>query len=133
MDGAAENGFLPVVRWLHRNRNEGCSEKAMTRAAYNGHLPIVEWLHVHRSQECSVPAIEEAALCNNFEVVLFLHYQRHEKYTSKIAVQSYENGSQRSMSGLSSAIQNIGRQLKQNMVRTKVATTHLVTTNETQK
>lgn len=65
----------------------------MTRAAYNGHLPIVEWLHVHRSQECSVPAIEEAALCNNFEVVLFLHYQRHEKYTSKIAVQSYENGS----------------------------------------
>ncbi len=26
---ASENGYLEVVKWLHKNRTEGCTRKAM--------------------------------------------------------------------------------------------------------
>lgn len=40
MDGAAANGHLEVVRWLHNNRLEGCTTKAMEGAALNGHWKL---------------------------------------------------------------------------------------------
>lgn len=33
MDGAAENGSLEVVKWLHQNRDEGCTGDALFLAA----------------------------------------------------------------------------------------------------
>lgn len=36
MDGAAENGSLEVVKWLHHNRNEGCTGDALFLAAKVG-------------------------------------------------------------------------------------------------
>lgn len=33
MDGAAENGSLGVVKWLHHNRQEGCTGDALFLAA----------------------------------------------------------------------------------------------------
>src|SRR5262245_8809748 len=45
MDSAASNGHLEVVKWLHSNRDEGCSRKAVEGAASGGHLEVLEWLH----------------------------------------------------------------------------------------
>ncbi|KAE8990066.1 hypothetical protein PR003_g24627 [Phytophthora rubi] len=42
MDGAAANGHMDVVQWLHHNRNEGCTMDAMDSAAGNGHLDMVK-------------------------------------------------------------------------------------------
>lgn len=44
MDEAAANGYLNVVQWLHANRTEGCTTKAIQYAARNGHLEVVRWL-----------------------------------------------------------------------------------------
>jgi len=47
-DCAAANGYLSVVKWLHRNRREGCTVSAMNWAAERGHLSVVKWLHHNR-------------------------------------------------------------------------------------
>jgi hypothetical protein len=36
MDNAALYGHLEVVKWLHVNRQEGCTNNAMDLAAENG-------------------------------------------------------------------------------------------------
>ena len=28
MDYAARNGYLKIIKWLHENRNEGCTKNA---------------------------------------------------------------------------------------------------------
>jgi hypothetical protein len=38
MNGAACNGHLDVVQFLHEHRKEGCTIIAMNYAARNGHL-----------------------------------------------------------------------------------------------
>jgi hypothetical protein len=48
MDWAAETGHLDIVKWLHINRTEGCTFKAIVNAANNGHLDVVQWLHENR-------------------------------------------------------------------------------------
>lgn len=45
MNRAAAHGHLEVVKWLHANRDEGCTTAAMDGAAANGHLNVVQWLH----------------------------------------------------------------------------------------
>ncbi|CAN0136854.1 unnamed protein product, partial [Heterosigma akashiwo] len=47
MDRAARNGHLPVVEWLHANRSEGCTIKALHLASYFKHKLVVEWLRSH--------------------------------------------------------------------------------------
>ena len=44
-----------VLQWLHEYRTEGCTEKAMDGAALEGHLEVVKWLHHNRSEVGSVP------------------------------------------------------------------------------
>ena len=44
MDLAAREGYLDVVKFLHENRNEGCTIEAMDYTAKNRHLDIVEYL-----------------------------------------------------------------------------------------
>ncbi|EQC29733.1 hypothetical protein SDRG_12505 [Saprolegnia diclina VS20] len=47
MDGAAMNGHLDVVIFLHEARTEGCTNAAVTTAVRNGHAPIVFFLLQH--------------------------------------------------------------------------------------
>ncbi len=42
MNYAAGGGYLEIVQWLHINRIEGCSTKAMNLAARGGHLKMVQ-------------------------------------------------------------------------------------------
>ena len=44
MDGAAINGHLHVVEWLHLNRQEGCDYKAFEGANLNGHKDVKAYL-----------------------------------------------------------------------------------------
>ncbi|EQC29726.1 hypothetical protein SDRG_12498 [Saprolegnia diclina VS20] len=50
MDGAAMNGHLDVVVFLHETRAEGCTVAAVTAAAANGHADIVRYLFNHRTE-----------------------------------------------------------------------------------
>ncbi|KAE9087782.1 hypothetical protein PF007_g20240 [Phytophthora fragariae] len=83
MDGAAANGHMDVVQWLHRNRNEGCTMDAMDSAAGNGHLDMVKWLHEHTKMGCTTKAMDAAARGGHLEVVKWLHEHTDEGCTSK--------------------------------------------------
>ncbi|TYZ58503.1 hypothetical protein PybrP1_010462 [[Pythium] brassicae (nom. inval.)] len=69
INGAAENGHLKIVKWLHEHRSEGCSTYTMDRAASNGRLEIVQWLHANRTEGCTTVAMDKAARNGHFEVV----------------------------------------------------------------
>ena len=53
---------LHIVRWLHENRNEGCTENALDDAAEEGHLDVVRWLGAHRTETTSVKKIKKIAV-----------------------------------------------------------------------
>jgi len=55
MAGAARNGDLAMLEWLHQQKRctEACSRDAMDAAARRGHLHIVEWLFENCSKICS--------------------------------------------------------------------------------
>ncbi|KDO26523.1 hypothetical protein SPRG_07925 [Saprolegnia parasitica CBS 223.65] len=78
MDYAATNGHLGVVRFLHEQRDEGCSTFAMTGAIMHGHLAgynprafdlaaarddmaTVRFLHRHRREGCTRDALTSAS------------------------------------------------------------------------
>ncbi|KDO23214.1 hypothetical protein SPRG_11146 [Saprolegnia parasitica CBS 223.65] len=50
MDGAAMNGHLDAVAFLHEARTEGCTKIAATAAVRNGHAAIVRFLLDHRTE-----------------------------------------------------------------------------------
>lgn len=56
-NGAAANGHLEVVKWLHEHRLEGCSGRAMDGAASAGHLNVMQLLFKHCFEGCSIAAI----------------------------------------------------------------------------
>ena len=72
MNWAAENGHLDVVKWLHENRQEGCTRMAMNNAAENGHLGMVKWLHNNREEGCTMYAMNWAAAAGHLHVVNWL-------------------------------------------------------------
>ncbi|KAE9032428.1 hypothetical protein PR003_g4817 [Phytophthora rubi] len=82
MNGAAANGHLNVVRWLHENRMEGCTVSAMDLAATNGHLAVVQWLHNNRNEGCTTDAIDDAARGGHLDVIKWLHAHRTEGCTA---------------------------------------------------
>jgi Ankyrin repeats (many copies) len=43
-------GHLEVVKWLHENRDEGCTGNAMWWAAKGGHLHVLQWLAENRRE-----------------------------------------------------------------------------------
>jgi len=73
MNWAAYNGYIEVVKWLHENRKEGCTIKAMDYAAENGHLEVVKWLHENRKEGCTIRAMDNAAYYGHIEVVKWLN------------------------------------------------------------
>ncbi|KAG6942496.1 hypothetical protein JG687_00019031 [Phytophthora cactorum] len=58
MDGAAQNGHVDVVEWLHTNRNEGCTTSAMDEADKNRFWDVVDWLGQNRSEGGNVDNME---------------------------------------------------------------------------
>lgn len=79
MDWAAEWGHLEVVKWLHHNRTEGCTTKAMNMAAQKGHLNVVKWLHYNRSENQGKNVINAAVKGGHLKVVKWLVKHRGEK------------------------------------------------------
>jgi hypothetical protein len=92
MDTAAEYGHLPVLQWLHANRSEGCTYRAMNYAAAGGHLEMVKWLHENRSEPCSTEAMDYAAGKGYLDVVRFLHENRSEGCTKHAMSSAAANG-----------------------------------------
>ncbi len=81
MDVAATGGHLHVVKWLHKNREEGCTTNAMDWGATNGHLHVVKWLHKNREEGCTTIAMDYAASRGRLHVVKWLHENREEGCT----------------------------------------------------
>ncbi|TMW61215.1 hypothetical protein Poli38472_013678 [Pythium oligandrum] len=92
MDKAAGNGHLAVVEFLHTQRMEGCTVSAMNDAAVNGHLHVVKYLHEHCSEGCTTKAMNGAAANGHFDVVRFLHTSRMEGCTADAMYGAIRNG-----------------------------------------
>ncbi|GMF34007.1 unnamed protein product [Phytophthora lilii] len=82
MDGAAANGHLEIVQYLHTQRTEGCTVAAMDGAARNGHMQVVEFLHTQRTEGCTAAAMDGAARSGHLAMVQFLHTNRTEGCTT---------------------------------------------------
>jgi hypothetical protein len=50
LDLSSGNGHLEVVKWLHHNREEGCTAFAMDLAADNVHFKVFGFLHLNRTE-----------------------------------------------------------------------------------
>lgn len=64
--------------FLHENRTEGCTAKAMDKAAANGHLAVVMFLDENRSEGCTARAMADAAEADHVDVVEYLYFNRTE-------------------------------------------------------
>ncbi|CAK4276684.1 unnamed protein product [Aphanomyces euteiches] len=71
MDGAATNGYLSVVQWLHANRLEKCTEEAIKGAIRYNYVDVVNFLLAHRYyNEASLGLyLRFAAQCGHIELV----------------------------------------------------------------
>ncbi|KAJ3109043.1 hypothetical protein HDU97_009161 [Phlyctochytrium planicorne] len=78
MHFAPGNGHLDVVKFLHENRDEGCTQSAIRLAAQNGHFDVIKFLPSsffgENGYEAYTPAIfDETAWRGQIEIVRFLH------------------------------------------------------------
>ncbi|TMW57955.1 hypothetical protein Poli38472_013429 [Pythium oligandrum] len=71
MDGAAEEGHMQVVRYLHQ-RDAPCTRRAIDLSARNGHFEIVQYLLLNRQEGCSPFALFWACARGHVEVVRVL-------------------------------------------------------------
>ncbi|KAF0696984.1 Aste57867_12297 [Aphanomyces stellatus] len=91
MDLAAMNGHLEVVQFLQIERQEGCTHWAIDTAAGNGHENVVRFLHSHGAP-CTTDAMNRAARNGHLEVVRFLHTHRQEGCTTRAVEWAAMNG-----------------------------------------
>ncbi|TYZ65962.1 hypothetical protein PybrP1_010958 [[Pythium] brassicae (nom. inval.)] len=74
MTVAAIYGHLDIVRFLHENRTEGCSEDTLSLAAQNLHLDVVKFLREHYPQlQCCSSALDRVAAKGNLELLALLY------------------------------------------------------------
>ncbi|KAL2911081.1 hypothetical protein HK105_209470 [Polyrhizophydium stewartii] len=92
IDCAAYNNRLDCVKWLHANRNEGCTTDAMDLAAEWGHLGVVEFLHNNRTEGCTSKAMLKAAENGRADVVEFLHKNRTDGVIADAAEAAAQHG-----------------------------------------
>ncbi|EGG18590.1 hypothetical protein DFA_04084 [Cavenderia fasciculata] len=76
--GQHSNGHFSVVQWLHLNRSEGCTTKAMD---YSPSFEITQFLHTHRSEGSTTKAMLKMGIY--IDIIKFLHQSRTEGCTSK--------------------------------------------------
>ncbi|ETV94793.1 hypothetical protein H310_11468 [Aphanomyces invadans] len=72
MDGAAMNGHLSIIEFLHNHRHEGCTPRAIVHAAENGHLDIVQFLHENVDEEWPIDAVAAAGMHGHVDIVRYL-------------------------------------------------------------
>jgi hypothetical protein len=77
MNWAAGCNHLEVIKWLHKNRSEGCNPYAMNSAADSGHLEVIKWLHTNRSEGCTTLAMDWAAKNGHLDITNWLNYNCH--------------------------------------------------------
>ncbi|ETP02553.1 hypothetical protein F441_20400 [Phytophthora nicotianae CJ01A1] len=74
MDGAAALGKLDLLKRLHSNIPEGCSNAAFINVAANRHLNVLEWLYEFYPQRANPgEEIIRAAECGYTDIVRFLN------------------------------------------------------------
>jgi hypothetical protein len=54
---AALNGNLSMIKYLHNNKIDGCTDRVMDIAAHEGHLHIIEYLHENRNEGCTLDGL----------------------------------------------------------------------------
>ena len=78
LDLASRNGNLERLKFLHKNRDEGCSFDALIYAAENGHIDIIKWLHENQIDNLTKRsyklAIQAVISNNNFEYYFSTNY-----------------------------------------------------------
>ncbi|OWZ14945.1 hypothetical protein PHMEG_00011494 [Phytophthora megakarya] len=72
-----------LIKWLHTNRTEGCTRKAMSGAAAQGHLEVFQWLQVNTTAACTTQAMDLAAGRGHLKMLHWLHIHRSEGCTDK--------------------------------------------------
>ncbi|KAG9401652.1 hypothetical protein AC1031_009507 [Aphanomyces cochlioides] len=82
---ASAMGSLEIVKFLHENRQEGCTTEAMDAACTNGHVDIVKFLMEHREERCSSEALSQAIYGGHLNVVKFLLENIHDIEWDSIA------------------------------------------------
>ncbi|OQS01802.1 ankyrin repeat [Thraustotheca clavata] len=105
MDYAAEHGHLSIVKFLHDNRTEGCTTKAMDYASGGGHLDVVKFLHENRTEGCSTLALsyaldnhhwndyfEIAAKYGQMDIIKYIHENQSEEFPSRAIDFAAKNG-----------------------------------------
>ncbi|RKO89335.1 hypothetical protein BDK51DRAFT_49163 [Blyttiomyces helicus] len=70
-----------TYRFLHENRSEGCTTRALDGAAGSGNLDIVRFLHAHRSEGRTTDAMDGAVGSGQPDIFRFLHENRSEGCT----------------------------------------------------
>ncbi|EGG18593.1 hypothetical protein DFA_04087 [Cavenderia fasciculata] len=78
---SAMSGSVELVKFLHETQTGGWSTEVMDQAASYGHLEILKFLHEHRSEGCTTMAMDMAAHCGHFSVVEWLNHNRSEGCT----------------------------------------------------
>lgn len=74
-----------MAQWLHYNRKEGCTKRAMATAIKKGHFEVVMFLHAHHRKGEMEIAVFTAAAGRHFALFQWLH----ERYPDQLAIDMY--------------------------------------------
>ncbi|EFA80060.1 hypothetical protein PPL_06882 [Heterostelium album PN500] len=77
MNMAAKYEFFEVLKFLHFNRDEGCTDEALSNAVISGNMDIIQFL-VENGMECSPNVLSIAAKYKQIEAFKYLHYKRSD-------------------------------------------------------
>jgi len=103
MDGAAKNGHLHMLKFLHSlaaaEQSEGkrgattSPEWALGAAALMGHIEVAKWLSSTYPQTSVPPYTTSMAASNgNLDVLQWLHRQNDVEWSSDVMDSAAENG-----------------------------------------
>jgi len=93
MTVAASNGYLDIVKFLHKNKLSGCTDFAIERAALNGHLNVVKWIYKNQSTRgIATFPIDNAASNGHLDIVKWLYQNCRSKYSFIATLNAKLNG-----------------------------------------
>lgn len=83
MDKAAANSHIEIVRWLHENHHEGCTQNVVDSAAENGYMEVVKYLYPYRQMNCSASVIANIDEQSRFSVCGFCRMTQSMEHTGQ--------------------------------------------------
>ncbi|KAI8928724.1 hypothetical protein BC831DRAFT_509782 [Entophlyctis helioformis] len=92
MDEAAATGSLETVQWLHANRSEGCTKKAVESAIKHKHWDVAAWLLKNRSEGCTPAGVLAAIEDGHADIVKLLHAHAGTAFPKNAAKQAIKHG-----------------------------------------